>query len=66
MDQEPILWAMSVAENIAYGKPDATMEEIREAAKAANCLDFVESLPQKFQTPVGSRGSAFSGGQKYA
>ncbi|KAI8055019.1 multidrug resistance protein 1 [Syncephalis plumigaleata] len=62
--QEPVLFDMSVAENIAYGKPDATIEEIHQAARDANIYDFVSSLPDGFDTGVGERGSQLSGGQK--
>ena len=48
--QEALLFHRSIAENIAYGRPDATMEEIREAARAANALEFIEALPQGFDT----------------
>lgn len=62
--QEPMLFHRSLAENIAYGKPDATMEEIRKAAKQANALDFIKGLPQGFDTLVGERGVKLSGGQR--
>ena len=62
--QEVILFSGTIAENIAYGKPDASMEEIREAALKANALDFIESFPDKFDTQVGDRGIQLSGGQK--
>ncbi|RKP26905.1 multidrug resistance protein [Syncephalis pseudoplumigaleata] len=62
--QEPVLFDMSIAENIAYGKPDATLEEIHQAARDANIYDFVSSLPDGFDTGVGERGSQLSGGQK--
>jgi ABC-type multidrug transport system fused ATPase/permease subunit len=61
VDQSPLLWGMTVSENIAYGKPEATEEDIRQAAQAANALDFIESLPQGFDTRI-SRTS-LSGGQ---
>ena len=51
-------------ENIAYGKPDATEKEIREAARQANAFDFIETLPNKFDTTVGERGVKLSGGQR--
>ena len=53
--QEALLFHRSIAENIAYGRPDATMEEIREAARAANALEFIEDLPQGFDTITGER-----------
>ena len=54
----------TIAENIAYGRPDATVREIREAARKANIEEFVESLPDGFETTVGERGARLSGGQK--
>lgn len=62
--QEVILFGGSIAENIRYGKPGAGMEEIKEAARQANALDFIESFPEKFQTVVGDRGIKLSGGQR--
>ncbi len=62
--QEALLFHRSVAENISYGKPDATLEEIREAARQANALEFIEALPQGFDTEVGERGVKLSGGQR--
>jgi ABC-type multidrug transport system fused ATPase/permease subunit len=62
--QEVILFGGSIAENIGYGKPGATFEEIREAARQANALEFVESFPEKFGTMVGDRGIKLSGGQR--
>ena len=62
--QEALLFHRSVAENIAYGKPDATIEEIREAARLANALEFIEKLPQGFDTITGERGVKLSGGQR--
>ncbi len=62
--QEALLFHRSIRENIAYGKPDATDEEIREAAREANALDFIERLPQGFATQVGERGIKLSGGQR--
>ncbi len=62
--QEALLFHRSIAENIAYGKPDATMEEIREAARRANALEFIERLPQGFNTITGERGIKLSGGQR--
>ncbi len=54
--QEALLFHRSIAENIAYGRPDATMEQIREAARQANALEFIERLPQGFDTVTGERG----------
>ena len=62
--QDVILFGGSIRENIAYGKPDATEEEIVKAAKQANALDFVNGFPEKFDTLVGERGIKLSGGQR--
>ncbi|KAJ2480773.1 hypothetical protein IWW56_002214 [Coemansia sp. RSA 2131] len=62
--QEPILFNYTIAENIAYGKPDATQQEIEEAAKEANIYNFVRNLPDGFNTTVGQKGGRLSGGQK--
>ena len=62
--QESLLFHRSVAENIAYGRPDASMEEMREAARRANALEFIEKLPQGFDTVTGERGVKLSGGQR--
>lgn len=62
--QEVMLFGGSIKENIEYGKPGATEEEIFEAAKQANALQFIESFPEKFETLVGDRGIQLSGGQK--
>ncbi|TMW62331.1 hypothetical protein Poli38472_009824 [Pythium oligandrum] len=65
VSQEPPLFACSIRDNIAYGcQHDATMEEIVEAAKAANAHDFIMSFPDQYDTVVGERGQALSGGQK--
>lgn len=62
--QEVMLFGGTIKENIEYGKPNATDEEIFEAAKKANALEFIESFPEKFETLVGDRGIQLSGGQK--
>ncbi len=62
--QEPYLYNVSIAENIRYGKPDATFEEIVNAAKAANAHDFITGLEQGYETVAGERGNRLSGGQK--
>jgi ABC transporter fused permease/ATP-binding protein len=62
--QDVLLFGGTIKENIAYGKPDATDEEIRQAAKQANAFDFIESFPEKFETIVGERGIKLSGGQR--
>lgn len=62
--QDVILFAGSIKDNIAYGKPNATEAEIEEAAKKANAYEFIESFPEKFNTLVGERGIQLSGGQR--
>lgn len=62
--QDVILFGGSIRENIAYGKPEASDEEIFVAAKQANALEFVNSFPEKFDTLVGERGVKLSGGQR--
>ncbi|RYJ38695.1 ABC transporter related protein [Flavobacterium anhuiense] len=62
--QDVILFGGTIRENIAYGKPDATDEEIMQAAKQANAFNFVDSFPEKFETLVGERGVKLSGGQR--
>jgi ATP-binding cassette subfamily B protein len=62
--QETTLFTGTIHENIAYGRPGASMEEIIEAAKAAAAHDFIMSFPNGYDTPVGERGATLSGGQK--
>jgi ATP-binding cassette subfamily B protein len=62
--QETTLFAASVRENIAFGRPDASDEEIVEAAKAAQAHDFIMEMPEGYDSPVGERGATLSGGQK--
>ncbi|WP_322805409.1 ABC transporter ATP-binding protein [Thermanaerothrix sp.] len=62
--QETTLFSGTIRENIAFGKPDATMDEIIAAAKAAAAHDFIMSFPQGYDTMVGERGTTLSGGQK--
>jgi ATP-binding cassette subfamily B protein/subfamily B ATP-binding cassette protein MsbA len=62
--QEPFLFPLSIAENIAYGRPDATREEIEAAARAANAHGFIEKLPAGYDTVVGERGATLSGGER--
>jgi ATP-binding cassette subfamily B protein len=62
--QEPFLFPQTIAENIAYGHPHATMEAIVAAAKNANAHEFIERLPQKYQTVIGERGATLSGGER--
>ncbi|XP_072788318.1 bile salt export pump isoform X2 [Taeniopygia guttata] len=64
VEQEPVLFATTIAENIRYGRDEATMEDIIKAAKQANAYNFIMDLPQKFDTHVGEGGSQMSGGQK--
>uniref|UniRef100_A0A672KBP0 Bile salt export pump-like n=1 Tax=Sinocyclocheilus grahami TaxID=75366 RepID=A0A672KBP0_SINGR len=64
VEQEPVLFATTIAENIRFGRPGVTMEEIIEAAKQANAYNFIVDLPQKFDTLVGEGGGQMSGGQK--
>ena len=64
VQQDVYLFAGTVFENIAYGKPGATMEEVIEAAKNANAHDFIMSFPDGYQTDIGQRGIKLSGGQK--
>lgn len=64
VQQDVYLFDGTIGENIAYGKPGATAEEIAEAARRANIDAFIESLPQGYDTVVGERGSRLSGGQK--
>ncbi|MCB0063050.1 MAG: ABC transporter ATP-binding protein [Caldilineaceae bacterium] len=62
--QDPFLFNATIAENIAYGRPDAPMEEIVAAAKAARAHNFIETFPDGYETEVGERGVTLSGGQK--
>ncbi len=62
--QEPLLFHRSLRENIAYGYPDASIDEVTEAAKKAHALEFIEKLPHGFDTLVGERGIKLSGGQR--
>ncbi|XP_024940230.1 ATP-binding cassette sub-family B member 8, mitochondrial isoform X2 [Cephus cinctus] len=64
INQEPILFATSVMENIRYGKPDATDEEVMESAKEANAHEFIMNFPNGYDTLVGEKGAQLSGGQK--
>jgi ATP-binding cassette subfamily B protein len=62
--QEPLLFAASIAENIRYGRPDATDAEVEAAARAANAEEFIVRFPERYQALVGERGVRLSGGQK--
>jgi ATP-binding cassette subfamily B protein/subfamily B ATP-binding cassette protein MsbA len=62
--QDPYIFPISVAENIAFGRPDASREEVIAAARAANAHDFIEALPAGYDTIVGERGATLSGGEK--
>jgi ATP-binding cassette subfamily B protein len=62
--QEVLLFGGSIRENIAYGRPGASEEEIRDAARRANCAEFIESFPEGYETLVGDRGVKLSGGQR--
>jgi ABC-type multidrug transport system fused ATPase/permease subunit len=62
--QEVLLFGGSIRENIAYGKPGATFEEIEAAARQANAHEFIDELPEGFETLVGPRGTKLSGGQR--
>ena len=62
--QEPILFHRSLMENIRYGRRDASDAEVVEAAKKANCHDFIDALPEKYDTFVGERGIRLSGGER--
>ncbi len=64
VQQEPILFHRSLAENISYARPDATLEEIERAARLANAHDFIVRLPRGYQTLVGERGVKLSGGER--
>ncbi len=64
VSQEPFLFSSTVRENIAYGRPDATDEEVRAAARLAQAEDFVDALPDGFDTLIGERGFSLSGGQR--
>jgi ATP-binding cassette subfamily B protein len=62
--QEPVLFSTTIGENIAYGRPDASDEQIAEAARAANAHEFIAALPEGYRTQVGERGMMLSGGQR--
>jgi ATP-binding cassette, subfamily B, bacterial len=62
--QEPILFSTTIGENIAYGRPGASHEQIVEAARAAHAHDFISALPDGYETRVGERGMTLSGGER--
>lgn len=62
--QEPFLFPLTIAENIAYGRPDASQAEIEAAARAANAHVFIERLPKRYETVIGERGTTLSGGER--
>jgi ABC-type multidrug transport system fused ATPase/permease subunit len=62
--QEVLLFAGSIYDNILFGNPDATEQEVKDAARQANAFDFITSFPEGFETQVGDRGIQLSGGQK--
>jgi ABC-type multidrug transport system fused ATPase/permease subunit len=64
VSQEPVLFDTTIADNIRYGREDATMKDIEAAAKAANAHSFISELPDGYKTLVGERGTQLSGGQK--
>ena len=62
--QEPVLFSTTIADNIRYGRPDASMKDVVAAAVAANAHDFIERMPAGYDTPVGERGMKLSGGER--
>jgi ATP-binding cassette, subfamily B, bacterial len=64
VDQEPFVFHATIAENLRYTKPDASLAELEEAARAAGIDDFIRNLPQQYDTPVGERGMALSAGER--
>ena len=64
VSQEPVLFDTTIADNIRYGRDDATIEDIKNAAKNANVHEFINSLPNGYDTLAGERGTQLSGGQK--
>ncbi len=64
VDQDPLLFKASILDNLRYGRPEASEEEVQAAARAANIHDFIASLPEGYRTEVGERGVTVSGGEK--
>ena len=64
IDQEPVLFAGTIYDNIIYGRPGASSEEVLKAAQLANAASFIDDFPEKYETTIGERGVTLSGGQK--
>jgi ATP-binding cassette subfamily B protein len=64
VSQDPVIFSTSVLDNILYGNPNASFEEVEKAAQAASCMEFIEKMPQGFNTFLGEKGLKLSGGQK--
>lgn len=64
VSQEPVMFKASILDNIHQGNPNASMSQVIDAARAANALDFINALPEEFETRVGDGGIQLSGGQK--
>ncbi|GMI11308.1 hypothetical protein TrVE_jg2990 [Triparma verrucosa] len=62
--QEPVLFGLSILDNVRYGNPSASVEEVHAVCKSANCFDFINTFPDGFDTLIGERGIKLSGGQK--
>jgi ATP-binding cassette subfamily B protein len=62
--QDPVIFAANVADNVRFGRPEASFHEVREACAAANALEFIDRLPEGFDTDLGERGVKLSGGQR--
>ena len=62
--QDPVLFSTTISENIAYGRPEASEQEVEDAARSANVYDFIAGLPDGFETTVGERGMMLSGGER--
>jgi len=62
--QEPVIFAASVLDNVRYGRPEAPLADVQRACEQAHALEFIERLPQRFDTQLGERGVTLSGGQR--